>query len=73
MATYQENLVTTRDQIAASLVAMTASPKPTYSIDGESYSWQQLFDSYTNQLTKINALIAGDAPQEVVSYGVTCW
>ena len=69
MATYQQNLETTRDQIAANLVSMTANPKPSYSIDGESYSWGELFSLYTNQLSQINALIQAGDPSEIVSYG----
>ena len=69
MATYNENLITARDQIAANLVTMTASPKPDYVIDGERYSWGRLFDSYTEKLAALNALIDADAPQELNSYG----
>ena len=69
MATYAENLTTARDQIAANLVSMTASPKPTYSIDGESYSWGELFQLYTNQLSVLNAAIDAGDPAEVISYG----
>ena len=35
MADYYTNLVTTRDNIAVQLVDMTASPKPSYRIDGQ--------------------------------------
>jgi hypothetical protein len=71
MPTYLENLTTARDQIAANLAAITAQPKPTYSIDGQSVSWQSLFDSYIAQLDKLNALIAAAEPFEVQSQGGT--
>ena len=58
MATYVENLIVVREQIAANLVTMTATPKPSYALDGESYSWGELFELYTRQLTKIDELIA---------------
>jgi hypothetical protein len=70
VATYLENLVTTRDQVAANLAAITASPKPTYSIDGQSVSWESLFNSYTTQLAKLNELISNAEPFEVRSTGI---
>jgi hypothetical protein len=69
MATYNENLITVRDQIAANLVNMTANPKPNYIIDGQYVMWRDLFDSYTKQLQAVNKLIDADAPQELFSYG----
>lgn len=69
MATYQENLITTRDNVAAALAAMTASPKPDYVIDGERYSWGRLFESYTEKLEALNKLIDANDPQEATSYG----
>lgn len=57
MATYLENLTTARDNVAANLAAMTASPKPTYSVDGESYSWSELFSTYTQQLEALEKAI----------------
>jgi hypothetical protein len=70
MATYAENLTTTRNQIAANLVEITANPKPSYSIDGQQVDWQSLFDSYMNQLAKIDLLLQSDDPAEVISYGI---
>lgn len=72
MATYAENLSTARDNIAAQLAAMTVSPRPNYSIDGESMSWQSLFDSLNTQLEKINEKIQmADGGFEVVTRGIT--
>jgi hypothetical protein len=72
MATYSENLVTIRDGITAKLAAMSANPKPNYSIDGESMSWQSLFDSLVSQLDKINAQIQmADGGFEVRTQGIT--
>ena len=58
MATVLDNLKTTRNQIAANLVKMTADPRPNYSIDGKSVSWDQLFNSYMSQLEKLDEAIA---------------
>ena len=40
MATRAENLQTSLDRMAARLVDCLENPKPTYSVDGESYSWE---------------------------------
>lgn len=57
MATYQQSLVTIRDNLAARLAEMSVSPKPNYSIDGESLSWQSLFDSLSQRIDAVNAQI----------------
>ena len=69
MATYAANLSTARDQIAANLVTITADPKPNYTIDGQTVSWQSLFDSYMSQLEKLNAALAASDPFELESIG----
>lgn len=58
MATVLENLETTQANIAAILVQITTNPKPTYSIDGQSVSWESYFKTLTDQLKAINELIA---------------
>lgn len=64
MPTYLDNLKTAREQIAANLAEMTASPKPSYTIDGQTVSWQGLFDSYIRQLEQLDARIAAGEPFE---------
>lgn len=67
-----ENLQTARSNIAANLAAITASPKPNYTIDGQTVSWQALFDSYVNQIKNLDVLIAGEGgPFEIASEGRT--
>ena len=68
---YLDDLVTTRDQVAANLAEITANPKPNYSIDGQSVSWQSLFDSYISQLEQLNRHLAAAEPFEVRSQGYT--
>ena len=41
MASVRDSLTTARDNLAAQLEEITRRPKPTYSVDGQSYSWQQ--------------------------------
>lgn len=69
MATYNENLITARDNIAAALADMTANPKPDYMVDGQRVLWAGLFESYMNQLAALNKAIDADSPQELTSYG----
>lgn len=72
MATYAQSLELARDRIAARIAEMSLDPKPNYSIDGESFSWQSLFDSLTGQLEKINAqLQMAEGGYEIKSTGVT--
>lgn len=71
MATYLENLCTARDQIAANLAAITANPKPDYSIDGQTVSWQSLFNAYVAQLAALNGQLAAGEPFEEQSQGFT--
>lgn len=71
MPPYLENLQTAREQIAANLATITAEPKPNYSIDGQSVSWQSLVESYTQQLARLDALIASAEPFEIPSQGTT--
>lgn len=69
MATFLANLKTTRDNMAARLAEITASPKPTYSIDGESYSWESYQSMLAQQLASLNQLIAAQEPFLIRSRG----
>lgn len=51
------------------LEELTASPKPNYSIDGQSVSWQAYFDALMNQLKNIDQQINASEPYEEVSQG----
>lgn len=69
MATRKENIQTALDNIAARLAEMTVSPRPNYSVDGHSYSWQSLFDSLVKQQdVLLAALQAADGPFEVQTF-----
>ncbi len=65
-------MLTIRDNLTAQLAAMSANPKPNYSIDGESISWQSLFDSLSDRIDKVNAQIQmADGGFEVRTQGIT--
>lgn len=72
MATYAENLTTARDQMAAQLASITASPKPTYSENGRTMSWVEYQKFLLDGLKEIEARIQSAAgPWEVQSRGIT--
>ena len=71
MPTYLENLNVAREQIAANLAEITARPKPNYTIDGQSVSWQGLFDSYVTRLAALDERIAAADTFEIRSQGTT--
>ena len=70
MATYVENLTSTRDNTASVMATETAywvtnGPKPSYSLDGESVSWDQWLTNMQAVLDKLDKQIAGlDDPYE---------
>jgi hypothetical protein len=66
-----EQLRTIRTNLLARLAEMTASPKPNYSLDGESYDWADLFERYMRQLESINSQLAGQEPFEFHTRGCT--
>lgn len=68
MATYLENLTTARAQIAERLVAVTAENKPSYSVDGKSYSWESYVSMLTSQLERLDeAIQRSDGPFEILT------
>lgn len=56
--------------IAALKVAM-ASPKPDYSIDGQSVSWSSYIAMLQNQIAWCDAQIANNEPFEFITEGRT--
>jgi hypothetical protein len=50
---------------------VTTSPKPNYSVDGQSVSWQSYLDSLFDKLKKIDEQINAGEPFEERSIGVT--
>lgn len=72
MAVWLDNLVIARDNLSAQLAAITANPKPNYSVDGESYSWMEYQRFLNDQIAGLTDQIAkGEAGFEIQSQGVT--
>lgn len=67
MPTYEQNLTTIRDNIAAKLAEISANPKPNYSVDGQSVSHGDFFAMLMRQMAEANAAIASGTPFEIVT------
>lgn len=65
MATYAENLVTARDNLAAKIAAISADPKPTYTDGTRTVSWETYYRMLSDQLKAMNELIAAATPDEI--------
>ena len=71
MPSYAENLVIIRDNVAARLAEITASPKPSYSVEGQSFSWTEYQSMLFKQLESANtAIAAAEGPFEIMSEGI---
>lgn len=68
---YIDDLTTARDNFAAKLAEVSASPKPTYNIDGQSVSWTEYYKFLSDQVERLNVQISSGDPFEVVSTGIT--
>ncbi len=68
---YIDDLITARDNFAAKLAEVSASPKPTYSIDGQSVSWTEYYKFLSEQVQSLNGQINDGEPFEEVSIGIT--
>jgi len=69
--TYVDDLKTTRDNIAARLAEITASPKPSYSIDGQTVQWAAYLRALTSQLEDVNKAISSAEPYEYQTRAIT--
>lgn len=68
MATFAQNLETARNAYAAELAA--GNVKPSYSIDGQSVSWNEYRSNLMEMIEKLDAKLASADPVETVSYGL---
>lgn len=62
---YLDDLATARDNFAAKLAEISVSPKPSYSIDGQSVSWTDYYRFLSDQVDKLNEQIAAGQPFEI--------
>lgn len=62
------NLQTARSNLISALATATASPKPNYSINGQSVSWADYLRMLREEIAAIDALIAEEeGPYEVTT------
>lgn len=64
---YLDSVTTIRDQLVAKMVEVSADPKPTYAINGQSVSHSEYFMMLTQQVGEMNKLIAAADPFFIVS------
>jgi hypothetical protein len=64
-------LQTTKAQVLTVLAEITACPKPSYSIDGQSVSWSDYVAMLTKQVETLNELINQESPYILTSTAVT--
>ena len=66
-----ENLHTIRSQILTELAAITAERKPTYSVDGQTFSWNDYRSRLLTDLREVDALLAAEQPLVERSRGIS--
>jgi hypothetical protein len=64
MSTDPERLAAIKSQALATLASVTATPKPSYQIDGQTVSWGEYIRQLTNLVEWCDRQLAGDEPFE---------
>ncbi|NOY41890.1 MAG: hypothetical protein GXP26_08650 [Planctomycetes bacterium] len=71
MANETEQIASIRSLTLTQLEQLRASPKPTYSIDGQQVSWTAYVESLQRTVDWCDAKLADYEPFEVQSQGIT--
>ena len=71
MPTVAANLQTAKENYATILASISASPKPTYSIDGRSYSWVEYQKFLMEQMKAIDAQLSSESGDDTFECVVT--
>jgi len=71
MPTDLEQIQTIRSQALARIAELTAAPKPTYFLDGQSVSWNDYLARLQATVEWCDRQLAGQEPIEVHSQGIT--
>jgi hypothetical protein len=66
---WKESLALARDRAAETLAEILASPKPSYSVHGQNYSWTEYAAMLNTQIAECNKLLAQSEPFEGVTNG----
>ncbi len=71
MPTDLEHLQTIRSQTLALIAELTASPKPTYLLDGQTVSWNEYLARLQATVDWCERKLSGEEPFEIHSQGMT--
>ncbi|MEM8944133.1 MAG: hypothetical protein AAGD11_03040 [Planctomycetota bacterium] len=71
MTNEYEQVTAIRSQTLAQLAQLRATPKPTYSIDGQQVAWQSYIDSLERTVDWCDEKLTGYQPFELRSQGTT--
>jgi len=66
-----EQIRTIKSQTLAIIAELTANPKPTYYIDGQTVSWNEYLKSLQATVDWCERKLAGQEPFEIHSQGMT--
>jgi hypothetical protein len=69
MPTDAAQLATIKTQTLAIIATITAVPKPTYSIDGQTVSWGEYLQQLQETVAWCDRQLAGEEPFEIHSLG----
>ena len=71
MPSDQEQYQTIKTQTLAVIAEITAAPKPTYTIDGQSVSWNEYLARLRQTVDWCDEKIGGGEPYEIQSQGIS--
>jgi hypothetical protein len=72
MATIAENLATAKAGFARQLAEISANPKPSYTVDGRTYNWNEYLRFLMESMKSLDeAIQSEEGPIEVVIQGMT--
>ncbi len=71
MPTDLEQLQTIRTQTLARIAELTANPKPTYYVDGQTVAWNEYLARLQATVDWCERKLAGEEPIEIRSLGIT--
>jgi hypothetical protein len=66
-----QQLRTIRSQTLALIAELTAKPKPTYQVEGQSVSWNEYLARLHETVDWCERKLAGEEPFEIRSQGIT--
>jgi hypothetical protein len=64
---FATDLAQVKTNLTAALLTISASPKPSYNIDGQQISWTEYMQMLLDQIKAVDAKLAAVSPEEVVT------